>query len=111
MGPGKYNIKSQFDKTQIYYSGPLEKRFFENSKKINPGPGEYLQLVDWGKNINENQALKPNLYLNIKKNEDNSEKKVIEQVVFIHQEMNIHLVEKEKVQIISMNLIGQQMFG
>ena len=75
MGPGKYNIKSQFDKTQIYYSGPLEKRFYENIKKINPGPGEYLQLVEWGKNINENQILKPNLYLNIKKNENNSEKK------------------------------------
>ena len=51
MGPGKYDIKSQFDKTQIYYSGPLEKRFFENIKKINPGPGEYLQLADWEKNV------------------------------------------------------------
>ena len=77
MGPGKYDIKSQFDKTQIFYSGPLEKRFYENIKKIKPGPGEYLQLADWEKNNEEKQKLKQNLYLNIKKKEeeDNKEKK------------------------------------
>ena len=74
MGPGKYDIKSQFDKTQIYYSGPLEKRFFDNKKNIKPGPGEYLKLADWEKNIEENQKSKQILYLNNKKNE-NSEKK------------------------------------
>ena len=76
IGPGKYDIKSQFEKTQLYYSGPLEQRFFENFKKIRPGPGEYLQLLDWEKNIEENQKYKPNLYLNNnKKNQDNKEKK------------------------------------
>ena len=75
MGPGKYEIKSEFDKTQIYYSGPLEKRFFNNIKKIGPGPGEYLQLSDWEKNIEENQKSRQNLYLNNNKNEEKSEKK------------------------------------
>ena len=77
MGPGKYDIKSQFDKTQIYYSGPLEKRFFDNKKNIKPGPGEYLKLADWEKNIEENQKSKQILFLNNKKNEknENSEKK------------------------------------
>ena len=55
IGPGKYEMKSQFDKTQFYYSGPLEKRFFEYKKNIKPGPGEYIQLVDWEKSNEENQ--------------------------------------------------------
>ena len=75
IGPGKYDIKSEFDKTQIYYSGPLEKRFFNNIKKILPGPGEYLQLSDWEKNIEENQKSKPNIYINNKKSEEKNEKK------------------------------------
>ena len=50
LGPGKYDIKSQFDKTQLYYNGPLEKRFFNNIKKIDVGPGEYLPLYEWKKN-------------------------------------------------------------
>ena len=50
VGPGKYEIKSQFDKTQLYYNGPLEPRFFDNIKKIKVGPGEYLPLYDWNKN-------------------------------------------------------------
>ena len=52
LGPGKYNIKSQFDVVNLYYNGPLEKRFFDNNKKSDIGPGEYLQLYDWSKNIN-----------------------------------------------------------
>ena len=52
LGPGKYEIKSQFDKTQLYYCGPLEKRFFDNNKKIKLGPGEYLPLYDWSKKNN-----------------------------------------------------------
>ena len=54
VGPGRYNIKSQFDVEKLYYSGPLEKRFFEIDKKINLGPGEYLQLPEWNKNKEEN---------------------------------------------------------
>ena len=46
LGPGKYDIKSQFEKTLKYYSGPLEKRFFNKEKKT-PGPGEYIQLYNW----------------------------------------------------------------
>ncbi len=34
IGPGKYDIKSEFNKIQIYYTGPLEKRFFNNIKKM-----------------------------------------------------------------------------
>ena len=76
MGPGKYDFKSQFDKTQLYYSGPLEKRFLEKYKGIKPGPGEYIQLENWEKNnVNENQLLKPNIFANIKKFEENNEKK------------------------------------
>ena len=75
IGPGKYDIKSQFDKTQIYYSGPLEKRFFENNRMINPGPGEYLQLYDWEKNLEENQKIKPKFYIINRKNEENNQKK------------------------------------
>ena len=66
IGPGKYDIKSQFDKTQIYYSGSLEKRFFDNIKIIKPGPGEYLPLDNWTKSININQNIK-NLINNCKK--------------------------------------------
>lgn len=66
IGPGKYEMKSQFDKTQFYYSGPLEKRFFEYKKNIKPGPGEYIQLVDWEKSNEENQKPKQNLYINNK---------------------------------------------
>ena len=55
LGPGKYEIKSQFDKTQLYYCGSLEKRFFDNNKKTKLGPGEYIPLYDWNKNnTNEN---------------------------------------------------------
>ena len=64
VGPGKYNIKSQFDITKLYYNGPLEKRFFDNNKKSDIGPGEYLQLYDWKKNMNikrENQFKKEKL--------------------------------------------------
>ena len=75
MGPGKYNIKSQFDKTQLYYSGPLEKRFFENKKSIKPGPGEYLQLADWEKKNEENKQSKLIIYLNNKNVENNEQKK------------------------------------
>jgi hypothetical protein len=74
MGPGKYDYKSQFDKTQMYYNGPLEKRFLENYKKIEPGPGEYIQLVNWEKKVNENQLLKPSIVTS-KKTEESNEKK------------------------------------
>ena len=68
VGPGKYDIKSQFDKTQIFYSGSMEKRFLNLNKVIKPGPGEYLQLIDWEKNINQNKGI------NIKKEEKDEEK-------------------------------------
>lgn len=72
IGPGKYDIKSQFDKTQIYYSGAMEKRFINYNKIIKPGPGEYLQLIDWEKNINQNKGTN---FINIKnKKEDKDEK-------------------------------------
>ena len=54
IGPGKYEVKSQFDKTKLYYNGPLEKRFFDLNKKNELGPGEYLPLCDWNKNENRN---------------------------------------------------------
>lgn len=75
-GPGKYDFKSQFDKTQIYYSGPLEKRFFNNYKGSNLGPGEYLPLEDWNKN--DNTVETETLYLNnsiIQKGENKVEHK------------------------------------
>ena len=55
LGPGKYDIKSEFDKTLKYYSGPLEKRFFNIEKKT-PGPGEYLPLYNWNEQNNESNA-------------------------------------------------------
>ena len=55
IGPGKYDIKSQFDKTLKYYSGPLEKRFFNIEKKT-PGPGEYLPLYNWNEQNTETKA-------------------------------------------------------
>ena len=110
IGPGKYDIKSQFDKTQLYYSGSLEKRFFENIKKVGPGPGEYLQLVDWEKNIEEGQKSRPNLYLNNKKIEENKDKKEEEpgRHGYISKndnpgagEYNSHIVNSIKYNIIS----------
>ena len=50
IGPGDYEYKSQFNITQKSKSGSNEKRFFDVSKKIEPGPGEYLPLSDWKKN-------------------------------------------------------------
>lgn len=56
LGPGQYNIKSQFDiNNSKKYSFPLSKRFLE--EKISPGPGSYLALENWDKiydtNINK----------------------------------------------------------
>ena len=75
MGPGKYEIKSQFDKTQLYYNGPLEKRFFDNFKKIDVGPGEYLPLYDWNKYKDKEDNKKKDLKKEDKK--ENKEKKEI----------------------------------
>ena len=108
MGPGKYDIKSQFDKTQLYYSGPLEKRFFENRKNIKPGPGEYLQLADWEKNNEENQKSKLNIYLNNKKIDNNEQKKEKGRYGYIIKnenpgvgDYNPHIVNSIKYDIIS----------
>ena len=49
LGPGKYTIKSQFDKEKLDYSGPCQRRFNYTLKEENiiPGPGEYIQLKEW----------------------------------------------------------------
>ena len=73
MGPGKYEVKSQFDKTQLYYNGPLEKRFFDNFKKIDVGPGAYLPLYDWNKFKEKEENKKKDLKKDEKK--ENQEKK------------------------------------
>ena len=73
MGPGKYEFKSQFDKTQLYYNGPLEKRFFDNFKKIDVGPGAYLPLYDWNKYREKEENKKKDLKKDEKK--ENQEKK------------------------------------
>ena len=59
VGPGQYDIKSQFDsKNSKKYSFPLSKRFLLPKGKTLPGPGAYLPLKIWNKLSN-----------NIKKNE------------------------------------------
>ena len=59
VGPGQYDIKSQFNsKNSKKYSFPLSKRFLLPKGKTLPGPGAYLPLKIWNKLSN-----------NIKKNE------------------------------------------
>ena len=56
LGPGQYDIKSQFDMIKSKkYSFPLSKRFFEKKEKISPGPGAYLSLEKWDKDTNKNK--------------------------------------------------------
>jgi len=67
IGPGKYEFKSQFNKTQKSSSGPYQIRFFDIMKKIEPGPGEYLSLSDWEKkNKKEPYKKKLSKFLKIK---------------------------------------------
>ena len=106
IGPGKYDIKSQFDKTQIYYSGPLEKRFFDNKKKIGPGPGEYLQLLDWEKK-NDVPVQKLKVLNDEKKNEnEKKEEKGRHDYILKNDnpgvgEYNPHIINSIKYNIIS----------
>ena len=59
LGPGQYNIKSQFEQNnKKRYSFPLEKRFFEFKGKATPGPGTYLSLKNWNKYINNDDDIK-----------------------------------------------------
>ena len=59
IGPGQYNIKSQFEqKNKNKYSFPLEKRFFEFKGKTTPGPGTYLSLKNWNKYNNDDDNIK-----------------------------------------------------
>ena len=101
LGPGKYDVKSQFDKTQMIYNGPLAKRFPEKKQIMNPGPGpgEYIKLVDWEKKATENQSLKPTIFIynynsninNIKSEEKNNkkeEKKESERYAYISKNKN-----------------------
>ena len=67
IGPGKYEFKSQFNKTQKSSSGPHQIKFFDIMKKIKPGPGEYLPLSDWeNKNKKEPSKKKLTKFLKIK---------------------------------------------
>ena len=59
LGPGQYNIKSQFEQINSKrYSFPLQKRFQNLKGIITPGPGSYLSLENWKKiesnNLNQN---------------------------------------------------------
>ena len=61
LGPGQYDIKSQFDIIKSKkYSFPLSKRFFEKKEKISPGPGAYLSLEKWDKKSNINRKRRKN---------------------------------------------------
>ena len=64
LGPGEYDIKSQFNnknKTNIKFN---EKRFFNINKTSTLGPGQYLPLINWE---NNNNSLNLNLDKNINK--------------------------------------------
>jgi hypothetical protein len=50
VGPGSYDIKSEFDKIKkSNFSGSNEKRFNYKIINDNPGPGKYIQLNEWAK--------------------------------------------------------------
>ena len=50
VGPGSYDIKSEFDKIKkSNFSGSNEKRFNYKIINENPGPGKYIQLNEWAK--------------------------------------------------------------
>lgn len=65
LGPGQYNIKSQFEQNNTKrYSFPLQKRFEEINKKTTPGPGSYISLQNWKKDkkeISEHYVINLNL--------------------------------------------------
>ena len=81
VGPGSYNIKSDFDKIKkLKYNGPNEKRFnYHNLTKENfPGPGKYIKLKEWGKR-DEILSIKLSEILNnikTKEKEDNNIKNI-----------------------------------
>ena len=55
LGPGQYNIKSQFEQINSKrYSFPLQKRFQNLKGIITPGPGSYLSLENWKKITSNN---------------------------------------------------------
>jgi len=61
LGPGQYNIKSQFDIIKSKkYSFPLSQRFLQKKENISPGPGAYLSLEKWDKNANINKKQRKN---------------------------------------------------
>ena len=76
VGPGSYNIKSDFDKIKkLKYNGPNEKRFnyLNLSKENSPGPGKYIKLNDWVKK-DEIMSLKVSDILNNIKNKEKENK-------------------------------------
>ena len=56
LGPGQYNIKSQFDQTNKTkkYTFPTQKRFSEEKGKQSPGPGAYISLINWYQKDDDN---------------------------------------------------------
>ena len=75
LGPGQYDIKSQFDINKSKkYSFPLSKRFLLEKEEISPGPGSYLALENWDKNNYDNDESSKNKKIQKKdikeKNED-----------------------------------------
>ena len=101
VGPGKYEIKSQFDKTQLYYNGPLEKRFFDLNKKNELGPGEYLPLCDWNKYKDENKIFKNNIKDKINKENKGRDSYIIKNNNPGVGDYNPHIVSSIKYDIIS----------
>ena len=72
LGPGQYNIKSQFEQNNSKrFSFPLQKRFQNLKGKTTPGPGSYLPLENWKKNISNNLC-QNNTKMNIEELKDNN---------------------------------------
>ena len=65
LGPGQYNLKSQFTRINSKkFTFPLQKRFQDFKGQTSPGPGSYLSLENWKKNKNNNLN-QNNIKLNI----------------------------------------------
>ena len=65
IGPGQYDIKSQFDNIKSKkYSFPLSKRFLIQREDLSPGPGTYNLIPNWNK-INKNNIKKHNVKIQV----------------------------------------------
>lgn len=72
LGPGQYNIKSQFEQINSKrYSFPLQKRFQNLKGNTTPGPGSYLSLENWKKDISYNLG-QNNIKINNEELKDNN---------------------------------------